>query len=125
LERKATPKEARMKYALLIYTDPGSFDALDEAEQRQDRDEYMAIREEPDVLAGEGLQPIGTATTVRVDGGRTLTTDGPFADTKEHLGGFYIVEAESIERALELAARVPATRRGGAVEVRPVTEPPR
>jgi hypothetical protein len=114
-----------MKYALLIYPDPGSVDALDETEQQQDRDEYMAIRQEPDVLAGEGLQPVGTATTVRVEGGRTLTTDGPFADTKEHLGGFYIVEAENIERALELAARVPATRRGGAVEVRPVMEPPR
>jgi hypothetical protein len=116
-----------LKYALLIYPAAGStpLEELDPREQAALRDEYMAIRGESDVLAGEGLQPTDTATTVRVDGGTTLTTDGPFADTKEHLGGFFIVEAENIDRALELAARVPAARMGGAVEVRPVMEPPR
>ena len=103
-----------MKYALLIYSDPASVATLDEAEQQRVIDEYMAIR--------EGLQPVATATTVRVEGGEALTTDGPFADTKEHLGGFYLVEADNIDRPLELAARVPATRMGGAVEVRPVRE---
>ena len=111
-----------MKYALLIYSDPASVATLDEAEQQRVIDEYMAIREEPEVIGGEGLQPVATATTVRVEGGEALTTDGPFADTKEHLGGFYLVEADNIDRPLELAARVPATRMGGAVEVRPVVE---
>jgi hypothetical protein len=116
-----------MKYALLIYptADASPLDELDPQEQAAVRAEYMAIREEPDVIAGEGLQPVEAATTVRIDGGQTLTTDGPFANTKEHVGGFYIVEADDIDRALELAARVPAARTGGAVEVRPVMELPR
>jgi hypothetical protein len=116
-----------MQYALLIYptADARPLNELAPEEQEATRAEYMAIRNEPDVVAGEGLQPVETATTVRVDGGRTLTTDGPFADTKEHLGGFFIVEADNIDRALELAGRVPAVRDGGAVEVRPVLERPR
>jgi hypothetical protein len=113
-----------MKYALLIYSQPAeqAFNQLSEQEQRAVLAEYMAIRAEPGVLGGERLQPVEATTTVRVDGGKTLTTDGPFADTKEHLGGFFLVEAEDIDRALELAARIPAARMGGAIEVRPIVE---
>ena len=73
-------------------------------------------------MAGHQLQPADTATTVRVEDGRTLTTDGPFADTKEFLGGFYLLEAENLDHALEVAARIPAARMGGAIEVRPIVE---
>jgi hypothetical protein len=113
-----------MQYALLIYSDTAqeAFNALPEEEQQAVLGEYMAIRNEPDVLGGQQLQPVATATTVKVDGGQALTTDGPFADTKEVLGGFFLVEADNIDRALELAARIPAARMGGAVEVRPVVE---
>ena len=113
-----------MKYALLIYSDTAqrAYDELSEEEQGAVLGEYMAIRAEPDVLGGEQLHPVDATTTVRVDGGRTLTTDGPFADTKEHLGGFFLVEADDIDRALELAARIPAARMGGAIEVRPIVE---
>jgi hypothetical protein len=116
-----------MKYALLIYPGPETptLEDLAPEEAAAVRAEYMAVVEEPDVIGGEGLQPVETATTVRVDGGQTLTTDGPFADTKEHVGGFFLVEADNIDRALELAARIPAARMGGAVEVRPVMERPR
>jgi hypothetical protein len=74
------------------------------------------------VLGGDQLQPTDTATTVRVADGEMLTTDGPFSETKEVLGGYYMLEADNIDRALELAARVPAARLGGAVEVRPLVE---
>jgi hypothetical protein len=113
-----------MKYALLIYSGPApdAFETLPEEEQRAVLGEYMALTQEPGVVASDQLQPADTATTVRVDGGQTLTTDGPFADTKEVLGGFYILEADDIDRALELAARIPAARMGGAIEVRPIVE---
>lgn len=111
-----------MKYALLIYDVPGAYDALAEAERNKVFGEYMAISDEAGVYGGAQLQPVETATTVRVDGGETLTTDGPFADTKEYLGGFYLFEADDLDRALEIAARIPAARLGGSVEVRPIVE---
>ncbi len=111
-----------MKYALLIYTRPGAWEELDEGEQRTAHGEYMAISEAPGVLGGEQLQPIQVATTVRVADGQTLTTDGPFADTKEILGGFYLLDAADLDAAIELAARIPAARMGGSVEVRPIVE---
>ena len=76
----------------------------------------------PGVVGGEQLQPVETATTVRVENGETLLTDGPFVDAKEHVGGFCLVEADDLDAALELAARIPAARMGGAVEVRPLVE---
>ena len=82
----------------------------------------MTVSGEDAVVGGEQLQPVETATTVRVEGGDTLTTDGPFADTKEILGGFFLVEADDIDAALQLAARIPAARLGGSVEVRPIVE---
>src|SRR4051812_40900645 len=109
-----------MQYALLIYTKPGEYEALDPAEQEAVSGEYMDIRRESGMLGGAQLQPLETATTVRVQDGRTLTTDGPFADSKEVFGGFYVLEADDLDRALELAARIPAARMGGAIEVRPL-----
>lgn len=106
-----------MKYALLIYVSPDA-DALSEAE----REEYYAISQDDRVYGGDQLQPVESATTVRVQDGQTLTTDGPFADTKEFLGGFYLLEAGDLDSALEVAARIPSARMGGSVEVRPIVE---
>lgn len=111
-----------MKYALLIYDKPGTYDKLPDDERDAVFGEYFAISDEERVVGGAQLQPIETATTVRVRDGETLTTDGPFADTKEFFGGFYMVEADDIDGALEIAARIPAARLGGSVEVRPVVE---
>jgi hypothetical protein len=117
-------KEAAMKYMLLIY--PGelraAFEALPANEQQAIVAEYLAIRQTPGVIDGAQLEPPTTATTVRVEGDRTLTTDGPFVAVKEALGGFFLLEADDLDAALELAARIPAARMGGAVEVRPVVE---
>jgi hypothetical protein len=111
-----------MKYALLIYSKPGSHESLAEDEYAAVRQEYMAISQDPSCVSGAQLQPIETATTVRVQNGQTLTTDGPFADTKEVFGGFYLYEAADIDKALEVAGRIPAARLGGSVEVRPLVE---
>ena len=113
-----------MKYALLIY--PGELTSESEQWSEEERDsilrEYLALTQEPGALGSAQLQPPESATTVRVEDGRTLTTDGPFANTKEFLGGLYLFEAEDLDRALEIAARIPAARLGGAVEVRPLVE---
>jgi hypothetical protein len=112
-----------LKYALLIYTNSdNNWDALSEDEQKGIYGEYSAISQTPGVSGGEQLGPADTATTVRVQNGSTLTTDGPFAETKEVLGGFYLFEADDLDAAIELAARVPAARMGGSVEVRPLVE---
>ena len=111
-----------MKYALLIYDVPGSFAELGDDERQAVTAEYMAIREAAGVYDGAQLQSVETATTVRVQDGATLTTDGPFADTKEFFGGFYVLEADDLDEAIALAARVPAARAGGCVEVRPIVE---
>ncbi|HEY0631767.1 MAG TPA: YciI family protein [Thermoleophilaceae bacterium] len=113
-----------MKYMLLIF--PGDsmdrYDRLSEDEKSAITDEYMTIAQQSGALGGEQLQPHETATTVRVEDGRTLTTDGPFVETKDVLGGFYLFEAGDLDAAIEVASRVPAARLGGAVEVRPVVE---
>jgi hypothetical protein len=113
-----------MKYLLQIYSAVlrDEFERLPADEQEAILGEYMAIRQSPGVIGGEQLQPSETATTVRVRDGETLLTDGPFVDAKEHLGGYFLVEADDLDAALELAARVPAARMGGAVEVRPLVE---
>lgn len=111
-----------MQYALLIHERPGSDDGLTDAERDAISAEYMAISQEDAVVGGAHLEPAATATTVRVQGGDTLTTDGPFADTKEILGGFFLVNAPDIDAALAIAERVPAARMGGSVEVRPIVE---
>jgi hypothetical protein len=113
-----------MQYALLIYSRDArdAFDQLPENEQQAILGEYFAISQEKGVSSGVQLQPVEAATTVRVTDGQTLTTDGPFADTKEVLGGFYLFEADNLDAALAVAARIPAARMGGAVEVRPIVE---
>jgi hypothetical protein len=111
-----------MQYALLIYTKPGTMEALSPAEQEAVSKEYWALREVPEVVGGAGLQPTTTATTIRLADGEMLVTDGPFADTKEIFGGYYLVEAENLDQATEIAARIPALRLGGSVEIRPVME---
>ncbi len=112
-----------MQYALLIYSRPGAAEALSQEEQEKVHREYWAIRAEPGMAGGAALHPAETATTVRVTDGQVLVTDGPFADTKEIFAGFYLVEADDLDRATELAARIPAARLGGAVEIRPVVPP--
>ena len=113
-----------MKYALLIYDTADSYEGLSDEEIGAIRGEYFAISEDDRVYGGAQLQPIQTATTVKVNGSGMLTTDGPFADTKEFFGGFYLLEAENLDAALSVAARVPAARLGGSVEVRPIVEQP-
>jgi hypothetical protein len=111
-----------MKYLLQIYPAAGEFEGLSEDEQNAVVGEYDAIRQSPAVIGGEQLQPLETATTVRVENGQALLTDGPFIEAKEHLGGYYVVDADDLDVALEIAARIPAARMGGAVEVRPLVE---
>ena len=113
-----------MKYLLQIYPDMGleEFARLSADEQEAIVDEYLAVHKSPGVVGGAQLQPVDTATTVRVQSGEMLLTDGPFMDAKEHVGGFLLVEADDLDRALDIAARIPAARMGGAVEVRPVVE---
>jgi hypothetical protein len=118
-----------MKYLMLIHqgdtptpNSPEDWARLSEEEQRQVYADYQAINQTPGVTPGVGMQPPETATTVRVEDGRTLTTDGPFVTVKEALGGYFVFEADDLDAAIELAARVPAARLGGAVEVRPVAE---
>jgi len=109
-----------MQYALMIYTEPGYDEALPDDERTATLAEYAALTEDVRWVSGARLQPAETATSVRVVGGRTLVTDGPFADTKEVLGGFCLVEAANLDEALAVAARIPAARLGGVIEVRPV-----
>ncbi len=109
-----------MQYALMVYTEPGYVEALPDAEREALRAEFSALADDARCVSSVLLQPAETATCVRVAGGRTLMTDGPFADTKEVLGGLFMIEAANLDEAIELAARIPATRHGGVVEVRPV-----
>ena len=113
-----------MKYLLQIYPNGAiaEFAKLSEDAQNAVLGEYVAVRESPGVIGGDQLQPVDTATTVRVQNGQTLLTDGPFIDAKEHLGGYLLVEADDLDTALQIAQRIPAARMGGAVEVRPLVE---
>jgi len=109
-----------MKYALLIYTTPGMVDHFSNGELEAMSAEYFALRDEPGCLDGAQLEDVANATTVRVNDGTTLTTDGPFAETKEVFAGYYIFELDNLDAAIELAGRIPAARLGGSVEVRPL-----
>jgi len=111
-----------VQYAILIYDQPGTYEALAPDEFERVMAEYGPITEDPVVRGGAQLQPIHTATTVRVNGGELLTTDGPFADTKEVFGGYYVIDVADLDQALAFAARIPSARMGGAVEVRPIVE---
>ena len=111
-----------MQYALMIYAEPGYDEALAEPEREAMFAEYAALAEDPRCIDAGRLQPAEMATCVRVVGNRTLMSDGPFADTKEVLGGFCLIEALNLDEAIEFATRVPTVRLGGAVEVRPVMQ---
>jgi hypothetical protein len=118
-----------MKYLLLIHQgstptprDPEAWAQLPQDEQQRVFSDYRAINETPGVTPGHGLDDPTTSTTVRVEDGRTLTTDGPFVELKEAVGGYLIYEADDLDAAIELAARIPAARLGGAIEVRPIVE---
>lgn len=118
-----------MKYVLLIHQgdaptplDPEAWATLSKQDQQAVYADYQAVNATPGVTPGTGLELPETATTVRVQNGKTLTTDGPFAATKEALNGFLIYEADDLDAAIALAAKIPAARLGGGVEVRPVKE---
>jgi hypothetical protein len=121
-------KEEAMKYMLLIHQGttplPGSpeWERLSGDEQRAVYAAYQALNETPGFTPGLQLESPEAATTVRVEGGKTLTTDGPFVAIKEALGGYCFFEADDLDAAIDLAARIPAARLGGAVEVRPIVE---
>jgi len=121
-------KEEAMKYMLLIHQGttptPGTpaWEGLAEDEKTAVYVAYKALNDTPGVTAGLQMQPPETATTVRVKDGETLITDGPFAETKDAIGGYLFVEADDLDAAIELASRIPAARMGGAIEVRPIVE---
>jgi hypothetical protein len=116
-----------MRYAFLLYSDPTAGPDEDSSEQADEMKQWYAYSEalatSAGMAAGEALQPDTVATTVRVRDGRTTTTDGPFAETKEVLGGFYIVDVPDLDSAIEWAARCPLAPYG-SVEVRPIMEIP-
>jgi hypothetical protein len=118
-----------MKYMLLIHQgdtptprDPEAWAQLPEEEQQAVFAAYQQLNQTPGVTPGVQMGDPDTATTVRVSGGDTLTTDGPFVDTKEALGGYLFYEADDLDAAIELAAKIPPARMGGAIEIRPVVE---
>jgi hypothetical protein len=118
-----------MKFMLLIHqgTTPTPQDAdawaqLSEQEQHAVYADYKSINETPGVTSGAQMGPPETATTVQVQDGKTLTTDGPFVEMKEALGGYLFFDAEDLDAAIQLASRIPAARMGGAIEVRPLVE---
>jgi hypothetical protein len=118
-----------MKYMLLIHQgtaptprDPEAWGGLSEEEQKAVYVDYQAINQTPGVTPGVQMEPPETATTVRIEEDRTLTTDGPFVAVEEAIGGYLFYEADDLDAAIELAARIPAARLGGAVEVRPLAE---
>jgi hypothetical protein len=121
-------KGGEMKYLLLIQQGttplPGTpeWDQLPADEQNAVYRDYQSINETPGVTPGVHMQPPQTATTVRVQDGKTLTTDGPFVAVKEALGGYLVYEADDLDAAIEVASRIPAARFGGAIEVRPLVE---
>src|SRR5918912_3506697 len=126
--RRAAPRETtevRMKYLLTIYTDESRYATMTPEESAQLMAGYGAFGREAQqagvLLGGEGLQPTATATTVRVRDGETLLTDGPFAETREQLGGYYLVDCADLDEATRWAAKIPDAR-AGAVEVRPVMD---
>lgn len=112
-----------MQYLLMIYRNEAELGKMDAAARKAMTAEYGAftqsIIQSGHFKAGDGLQPTSTATTIRVRDGKTLTTDGPFAETREQLGGYYLIEARDLDTALSIAARIPGARTG-SIEVRPI-----
>jgi hypothetical protein len=114
-----------MKYLCLIYENEKNWETVPPADGEAIMNEYFAfsegIRRSGQYVAAEALQPTATATTVKVRNGKVSTTDGPFAETKEQLGGFYLIEAKDLNEAIQIAAKIPSARHG-AIEVRPVVD---
>ena len=114
-----------MQYILLIYENEAEAKGRNKEESQRIWGEYMAftgsVKESGHMRAGEPLESTATATTVRVKAGKTVRTDGPFAETREQLGGFYIVEAKDLDEAVGIAARIP-TAKHGSIEVRPIMQ---
>jgi len=114
-----------MKYMLLIYHDEPSWEAITETERQKIYADYRKLREQlltsGQFVTGSQLQPISTATSVRVRDGKELVTDGPFAETHEQLGGYFLIEAENLDEATSIAARIPSAKTG-TIEVRPLVE---
>ena len=114
-----------MKYLCLIYDDETVWESMPQAESEALMGEYFGftegIRASGQYIAGEALQPVATATTVRIRNGKLSTTDGPFAETKEQLGGFYLIEARDLNEAIQVAAKIPSVRIG-SIEIRPVVD---
>ena len=114
-----------MKYLCLIYDDEKKIGTMSQADSDKFMGEYFAftddIRKSGHMVHGEALQPVQTATTLRLRNGKVSTTDGPFAETKEQLGGFYLIEAKDLNEAIQVATRIPSIRTG-TIEVRPVVD---
>jgi len=114
-----------MRYLCLIYDDEKKVGAMSQSDSDKFMGEYFAftddIRKSGHMVHGEALQPVQTATTVRLRNGKLSTTDGPFAETKEQLGGFYLIDAKDLNEAIQVAARIPSAKIG-SVEVRPVVD---
>jgi hypothetical protein len=115
-----------VKYLALIYGSSESWESMSSEEQEAMRDQYRAFAEDADrrgvLVGGFELEPASTATTLRSSDNGPMVTDGPFAETKEQLGGYFLLECPSLDDAIELASKIPAAQHGGAVEVRPVSE---
>jgi len=114
-----------MQYLLLIYSDEAIWESLSEDERQAVRREYSRLtsdlRAQEKLVGGDELRPVATATSVQVRNGDTIVSDGPFAETKEALGGYYLIEANGLDEAIEWAARIPAAR-GGTIEIRPIVD---
>ena len=114
-----------MKYTLMIYDEEKNWGAMSESEQHRMIADYreltQRLKDDGKYLAAQQLHPISSATSVRVRGGKRIVTDGPFAETREQLGGFYLIEASNLDEAIEVAERIPSARQG-TIEVRPVVE---
>ena len=111
-----------MQYVMLIHEKPGLLNDIADEQRQAIPGEYYAITSDPRVTPGVWMKPADAATTVRVNQGQLLVTDGPFADTKEVFGGYFVLEANNLDEAIEIAARVPQARFGGSVEIRPGVE---
>jgi hypothetical protein len=112
-----------MKYAVLLFDDPAAWENVTESELGALHAQYMAVTEHPESYGGAQLQPAETAKTLRLANGVPVVTDGPFTKSKEILSGFYLIDADSEARALEIAWTIPTvSRMGGAVEIRPLVE---
>jgi hypothetical protein len=125
--RRQSPEGIKMQYLLLIYGEEVDPESIPADAQAAEMDAYRAftrtVVERGYMRGGEALEPTSTATTVRVRDGRTLVSDGPFAETKEALGGFYLLDCPDIDTAIEMAARIPGAARG-SIEIRPIWETP-